>query len=160
VQFLHTRRQVTERNEGKWEIRWKPIFETSINKIHILMTERRRNPCDGTVSQHQVFKATGGLKTDNELVTRATLLIPRRLHRNQFAFSSSQSGVAESSGTSATVYRLYHSSMMHIDDWTGKGNRNIRTQYAKVPLGPPQIPRDLLWRSSRAAVVESRRLIA
>jgi hypothetical protein len=42
----------------------------------------------------------------------------------------------------------------------GRGNGSTRRKPAPVPLCPPQIPHDLTWDRTRAAEVESRRLIA
>jgi hypothetical protein len=42
----------------------------------------------------------------------------------------------------------------------GGGNRSTRRKPAPVPLCPPQIPHDLTWDRTRAAVVVSRRLTA
>jgi hypothetical protein len=41
----------------------------------------------------------------------------------------------------------------------GRGNRSTRRKAAPVPLCPPQIPHDLTWARTRAAVVGSRWLI-
>jgi hypothetical protein len=38
----------------------------------------------------------------------------------------------------------------------GKGNRSTRRKPAPVPVSSPQIPRDLTWDRTRAAVVGSR----
>jgi hypothetical protein len=42
----------------------------------------------------------------------------------------------------------------------GRGNRSTRNKPFPVPLCPPQIPYDLTWARSRAAVLGSRRLTA
>jgi hypothetical protein len=42
----------------------------------------------------------------------------------------------------------------------GKGNPGTRIKPAPVPLCPPQIPYDLTWARTRAAVLRSRRLTA
>jgi hypothetical protein len=42
----------------------------------------------------------------------------------------------------------------------GRRNRSTRRKPAPVPLCPPQIPHDLTWARTRAAVVGNRRLIA
>jgi hypothetical protein len=42
----------------------------------------------------------------------------------------------------------------------GRGNRSNRTKPAPVPLCAPQIPYDVTWDGTRAAVMGSRRLTA
>jgi hypothetical protein len=42
----------------------------------------------------------------------------------------------------------------------GRGNWSTRRKCAPAPLSPPQIPHDLTWDRSRAAVVRSQLLIA
>jgi hypothetical protein len=70
-------------------------------------------------------------------------------------------------GTSATVGLLYQPPMIDDDDYRavggmriGRGNRSTRKKPAPVPLCPPQIPHDLTWDRTRAAVVGSQRLTA
>jgi hypothetical protein len=59
---------------------------------------------------------------------------------------------------------LYHRLM--VDEYgafgrmrIGKGNWSAQRKPALVPLCPPQIPHDFTWDLTRAAAVESRRLI-
>jgi hypothetical protein len=42
----------------------------------------------------------------------------------------------------------------------GRGNRSTRNKPAPMPLCPPQIPHDLTWARTRAAVVGCRQLTA
>jgi hypothetical protein len=42
----------------------------------------------------------------------------------------------------------------------GRGNRNTEKEFVTVPLCPPQIPHDLTWVRTLAAVVGTRRLTA
>jgi hypothetical protein len=70
-------------------------------------------------------------------------------------------------GTSATVWLIEPARMVDDDECgelggmrIGRGNRSTRRKPAPVPLCPPQIPHDLTWSQTWAAVVGSRRLTA
>jgi hypothetical protein len=68
--------------------------------------------------------------------------------------------------TSATVWPLYQPRTIDDEGWAvgeiriSRGNRSTRRKPAPMPLYPPQIPHDLTWARTRAAMVGRRRLTA
>jgi hypothetical protein len=70
-------------------------------------------------------------------------------------------------GAAATTGLLYQPQMLYDGDCgaigvmtIGRGNRSTRRKPVPVPLCPPQIPHDLTWAQTWAAVVGSQRLTA